>query len=126
MHSTLSSGKRTLVLGASDHPHRYAFQAVLRLKQMGHFPIPVGIRPGTIDSIPILLGQPTLNAIDTVTIYLHPRNQKMHQDYIIGLHPNRIIFNPGAENPVFEQRLRTFGIEVLEACTLVMLSIGNF
>ena len=122
----IASGKPTIVLGASDDPARYAFRAVQRLKQMGHTPIPVGIRSGVIDQIPIQLGQPALRNIDTVTIYLHPSNQKMHQDYILGLQPLRIIFNPGAENPVFTQKAKALGIEVLEACTLVMLALGNF
>ena len=118
--------KRTLVLGASDHQARYAYLAVGSLFEKGHIPLPVGIRPGKIHGIDILLGQPPLRDIHTVTVYLNPRNQAMHIDYVLRLKPKRIIFNPGAENPFFEQKSKAQNIEVVNACTLVMLSIGNF
>jgi predicted CoA-binding protein len=64
--------------------------------------------------------------IDTVTIYLNPRNQKEYYDYILSLHPKRIIFNPGAENDELYELAQSHGIQPLEACTLVLLSTGQF
>jgi hypothetical protein len=59
-------------------------------------------------------------------VYVHPRNQKSWYDYILGLKPKRIIFNPGAENAELEQLAKQQGIECLDACTLVMLSTGQY
>jgi hypothetical protein len=44
----------------------------------------------------------------------------------VHIKPNRIIFNPGTENPGEYERLRKAGIEVIEACTLVMLCKKQF
>ena len=64
--------------------------------------------------------------VDTITLYLNPSRQKELYDYILSLKPRRIIFNPGTENPEFEEMAESKGIETVEACTLVMLSIGNY
>jgi hypothetical protein len=64
--------------------------------------------------------------VHTVTLYLGPQNQPDWEDYIVDLNPKRVVFNPGTENPGFANRLKSNGIEALEACTLVMLSIGNY
>jgi hypothetical protein len=42
------------------------------------------------------------------------------------LQPKRVIFNPGTENPALMQQLAADGMEVEEACTLVMLHTGQF
>jgi uncharacterized protein len=67
-----------------------------------------------------------LTDIDTVTVYVGAQNQPPFYDYLLSLKPRRVIFNPGAENPEFETKLRENDIEVLSACTLVMLSVGNY
>jgi predicted CoA-binding protein len=64
--------------------------------------------------------------VDTVTLYLNPANQEDWKEYILSLHPKRVIFNPGTENPEFENVLRQQNIEALEACTLVLLSTGLY
>lgn len=118
--------KRTLVLGATPNPERYAYLAVKRLRSHGHETIPVGIRSGEIDGLAIQQGTPAQEGIDTVTLYIGPQRQPAYYDYILGLHPKRIIFNPGTENPELEQLAEAQGIETVEACTLVMLSIGAY
>ncbi len=118
--------KKTLVIGASENPDRYANKAARSLKQHGHPVELVGLKVGTINDIPIQTGQPPLADIDTVTLYVGPRNQHVFADYIKQLKPRRVIFNPGAENPSLENELAEMGIEPVEACTLVMLSIGNY
>ncbi len=118
--------KKTLVLGASPNPTRYSHAAVRQLSQYGHEVVAVGRREGKINSITIQKGEPALESIHTVTLYLSADNQKQYYDYILGLNPKRIIFNPGAENPELSRLARERGIETLPACTLVMLSVGNY
>ena len=118
--------KRTIVIGASSNPERYSYKATLSLKKHGHTVFPVGIREGKIEGETILIDQPQINDIDTVTLYVGPQNQAAWFDYIFSLKPKRLIFNPGTENQELYKSASEKGIECIEACTLVMLSIGNF
>ena len=118
--------KKTVVLGASDNPSRYSFLAVERLREKGHPVVAVGKREGKIKDTPILTGEPLVNDVDTVTLYLNPVLQVAAYDYILGLKPRRVIFNPGTENDELEEMLRSKGIEPVEACTLVMLAAGMY
>lgn len=118
--------KKTLILGASPNPDRYAYKATVSLKKHGHPVFPVGIKKGEIMDEPILVGKPNINDIDTVTLYVGPQNQPEWYDYIIGLNPKRIIFNPGTENQELVQLATKKGINCEEACTLVLLSIGQY
>ncbi len=118
--------KKTVVLGATPNPERYAYLATRRLGHYGHEVVPVGRRKGTIGGIEIQQGQPAVEDVDTVTLYLGAEHQRPVQDYILSLHPKRIIFNPGAENPELMKMANEQGIETVEGCTLVMLSIGAF
>lgn len=118
--------KTTLILGASSNPERYSYKATVKLKAYGHKVYPVGIKDGEIEGEKILTNKPVPKDVNTVTIYLSVKNQKEWYDYIFSLNPKRIIFNPGAENPELESLATSKGIECLEACTLVTLSIGNY
>jgi predicted CoA-binding protein len=118
--------KTTVVIGASPDPSRYSFLATNKLKQYRHKVYPVGIHEGNINGELILIDKPPIADVDTVTMYVHPRNQKSWYDYILGLKPKRIIFNPGAENAELEHLAKQQGIECLDACTLVMLSTGQY
>lgn len=118
--------KKTLVLGATPDASRYANMAVQSLVRHGVEAVPVGIRRGEIAGLDILLGQPQVPDIHTVTLYLGEARQQEYMDYVLALRPQRIIFNPGAENPALARRAREQGIETVEGCTLVMLSIGTF
>ena len=117
---------KTLVIGASENSSRYSNMAVKSLVQHQHEVIALGKTKGRIDGIQILNGQPVMDAIDTVTLYLNPAHQVPLYDYILNLKPRRIIFNPGTENPDLAAKAKAAGIEVTEACTLVMLSIGAY
>jgi len=120
---------KTLVLGATDNPARYAYRAVHQLLAHGHEVVPVGIRRGEVAGLPIRTDRPTLAElpdVDTVTLYVGPQNQPAWYDFILGLKPRRIIFNPGTENPELEQRAQAAGIATEEACTLVLLSVGQY
>lgn len=118
--------KKTLVLGATPNPERYAYLAVKSLRSHGHETVPVGIRNGAIEGLAIQQGTPAQDGIDTVTLYVGPERQPAYYDYILGMHPKRIIFNPGTENPELERLAEAQGIETVEGCTLVMLSIGVY
>ncbi|MEO0007982.1 MAG: hypothetical protein RJA20_2178 [Bacteroidota bacterium] len=118
--------KKTLVLGATPNPERYAWLATEKLRRYGHEVVPVGIKTGKIGDLEIINGQPAVSDIDTVTLYLGPERQREYYDYILSLKPKRIIFNPGTENDELATLAEANGIETVEACTLVMLSIGNY
>ncbi len=116
----------TMVLGASPNPERYSYMATVMLCQKGHSVYPFGIKKGMITSMPILQEWPKSGSIDTLTLYLGPQAQEAYYDQIIALAPKRIIFNPGTENPVLEGLAKAAGIDTIEACTLVMLTTGQY
>jgi len=118
--------KKTLVLGASLKPERYSNFAINNLVDKKHEVLAIGNKAGTVRNIPVSTELINAHNIDTVTLYLNPENQKPYYDYILSLHPRRIIFNPGTENEELEQLAQKAGIEVVEACTLVMLRTGVF
>lgn len=118
--------KKTLVIGASDNPARYSYLAVQQLTRHGHPVIALGKRAGQIGDVPIVTEKPTAGDIDTVTLYLNPTHQEAYYDYILSLHPQRILFNPGTENEAFEEKAREQGIQAMEACTLVLLSTNQY
>lgn len=119
--------KKTLVLGATDNPARYAYLAVQRLLRHGHEVVPVGVREGKVEGLDIQHGMPAVSDVDTVTLYLRPERQEAYYDYILQtLRPKRIIFNPGTENPELVELAEKQGIEPVEGCTLVLLSIGSY
>ena len=119
-------GKKTVVLGASENPQRYSNMAVKKLRSHQHEVIAIGRRSGNIGDVPVTKDQPQIKDTDTVTLYLNPGNQKEYYGYILGLHPKRIIFNPGTENDELAQLAADKGIEPVEACTLVLLSTGQY
>jgi predicted CoA-binding protein len=118
--------KPTLVVGASPNPERYAHMAVLRLREKDHPVFAVGQRAGSIGDVPIHTAWPKREGIHTVTLYLGEARHAEVADKILGLRPQRIIFNPGAEGQELAQRAKEAGMEVLEACTLVLLATGQY
>ncbi|MBS1634610.1 MAG: CoA-binding protein [Bacteroidetes bacterium] len=120
------SNKITVVIGASPNEERYSFRATKSLLNHGHTVFPVGMRAGRIGDLDIITDRPVFQDVDTVTLYVGPANQPAWYDYIISLHPKRLVFNPGTENAELADLARKNGIETVEACTLVMLSIGNY
>jgi len=116
------TNKKTVVIGASPNTYRYSNFAVRLLNKYKHDVIPVGIRKGKIDSLEIILGKPEVENVDTVTLYVGPKNQPNYYDYILSLKPKRIIFNPGTENDELYDLAISNGIEIVEDCTLVMLN----
>ena len=118
--------KKTLVLGASENPARYSYLAINRLRANQHPVVAIGKREGKVSDVNIKTDRPPINDIDTVTLYLNVQHQKQYYDYILSLHPKRIIFNPGAENDELAAMAVQQGIQPMEACTLVLLSTGQY
>ncbi len=117
---------KTLVIGASEKIERYSNKAIRRLLSFGHEVKALSLRPGKIENVEFDTERILIPDVHTVTIYVGPDNQLPYYDYIEDLNPKRVIFNPGTENLELERRLKKKGIEVVEACTLVMLSTEQF
>lgn len=118
--------KKTLVIGASDNPSRYSYLAVNRLRSKGHPVVAIGRKPVSVGDVAIDTEKKEFPGIDTVTLYLSPGLQKEYYDYILSLHPRRLIFNPGTENLELAELAQAHGIQPMNACTLVMLGTGQF
>ena len=118
--------KRTLIIGASTNPMRYSYKAANMLKGKGHEIINVGIKKGAVAGVDIEPQGDVHQDVHTVTLYIGPALQPGYYDYIIQTQPKRVIFNPGTENDELELLLRENGIEAVEACTLVLLSTGQY
>jgi uncharacterized protein len=118
--------KKTLVLGASPTPTRYAYKAVKRLLSHGHEVVAIGKVEAEIDSVKISKEMIDIPDLHTVTMYLNPEKQEPYLDYILELNPKRIIFNPGSYNPKLDKLAKSAGIQVMEDCTLVMLDMDDF
>lgn len=122
----MNEQKKTLILGASDNPSRYSYLALQRLRKNGHPVVAIGKKYTKVADVNITKEKEPLTDIDTVTLYLNPAHQQEYYDYILSLHPKRIIFNPGAENDELAELAKKNNIKTMEACTLVLLSTGQF
>lgn len=118
--------KKTLVLGATTRPEKYANIAINKLVEKGHSVMAIGQNTGDVAGVKIYTKQIPLTNIDTVTLYLNALRQRDYYNYIIETKPKRVIFNPGTENPEFYQLLQSNGIKVEVACTLVLLATNQY
>ena len=118
--------KKTLIIGASNNQERYSYLAAERLIAHGHEIELIGKRQDVIFGKKIDTEKKAFEDIDTVTLYLSEKFQPEYYDYIISLKPTRVIFNPGTENPEFEELLKVNNINVVENCTLVLLRTGGY
>ncbi|HEY1051789.1 MAG TPA: CoA-binding protein [Prosthecobacter sp.] len=123
------STERVVIVGASPKPDRYAHKAQLLLHGRGHQVVPVNptLSVAEIEGIPVVhdLSEVT-GPVDTVTMYVGEKTSAGLKDKLIALKPKRVIFNPGAENALLALELEKAGIKCEDACTLVMLSTGQF
>jgi uncharacterized protein len=122
----MAQAKKTLVLGATDNPSRYAYLAIRKLTSHGHPVVAIGKKPGNVNGVNIETDHVPMEGVDTVTLYLNPKNQQEYYDYILDMQPKRIIFNPGTENDELIRQAKQNGIEPVIGCTLVMLSVGTY
>lgn len=116
----------TVVLGASTQPERYSFKAITQLRAHQYEVIAVGNKAGQVSDVVFQTSFPENEKIDTVTMYLNPKHQSIYYSKILQARPRRIIFNPGAENEELKQLAAQNGIITEEACTLVLLSTGQY
>jgi predicted CoA-binding protein len=118
--------RKTLVIGASLNPGRYSNLAINRLVAYGHPVEAIGLRKGVVAGVDIITEKEDFKDIDTITLYLNPARQQEYYKYITSLHPQRVLFNPGTENPELFEILRKNNIQVEIACTLVLLSTNQY
>lgn len=119
--------KKTLVIGAAPNPERYAYKAAKRLAAHDQEAVLYGLKKGDIDGNVILNEWPAhIPDLHTVTLYIGPDKQPAMYDKILALNPKRIIFNPGTENAEFVKLAKAKGIETDYACTLVLLTTGQY
>lgn len=121
-----TKSKKTLIIGATDKPGRYAYRALHMLKDHGHSVEGIARREMQVSGVEIRKDKPEYDAIHTVTLYLSAKFQEEYYDYVVDLKPKRVIFNPGTENPKFYDILDENGIDYEVACTLVMLSTNQY
>ena len=117
---------KTLIIGANNNPDRFAYKAAERLLKHGYDIELIGKRSERIFGRLIDTEKKEFEDIDTVTLYISDKFQPEYYEYIVSLNPNRVIFNPGTENPEFEELLIQNDIHVEEACTLVLLGSGQY
>ena len=113
-------------MGASDNPSRYSFLAIHRLRSHGHPVVAIGRRNTIVNDVAVTNEKKEFDNIHTITLYLNRQHQKEYYEYILSLKPRRIIFNPGAENSELTDLAKKSGIIPVEACTLVLLSTGQY
>lgn len=116
----------TLVVGASLNDQRYSHKAILTLRKNDIPTYALGLKSGIVGDVNIETEWKKFTDIHTVTIYMNPKRQEEVIEPILALSPKRIIFNPGTENLKFQELALAQNIEVLEACTLVMLNTGQY
>ncbi len=115
--------KKTVVFGASLKTNRYSNYAIHKLRDAGHPTIGIGLRTGKVRDVDIVKFGTKVSDVHTITIYMNAIRQNDYINEILSLKPKRIIFNPGAENHELYQKAASLGIEVEDACTLVLLSM---
>jgi len=118
--------KRTLVLGASLKPNRYSNYAIQRLVANHYGVVAFGIKKGEVNGVKIDTELKIYQDLHTVTIYLNPKRQKEYYEYIVSLKPQRVIFNPGTENPELYDILKSNNISFEASCTLVLLATNQY
>lgn len=117
--------KTTLVIGASENPDRYSNMAIRLLRKHNFEVTALAKRNGKVCDVSIQTEFPEGN-IHTVTLYIGRHRQAEYYSKIITLNPKRVIFNPGTENPELYTLLGQNGIEAVKACTLFLLSSGQY
>ena len=117
---------KTLVIGASINPERYAYKAIHLLVKHEIEVVPMGVKPGYVANLLIVSPLIVQINIHTITLYLGTSKQEPYYDFILKINPKRVLFNPGTENPKLAKLLNEKGILWENACTLVLLSTNQY
>lgn len=119
--------EKVAIIGASPKPARYSYRAMQSLKEHEHQVYLVNPAYGEIEGKPVFKEVNKIpEAIDTITMYISGDKCRNLESDIVEKKPKRVIFNPGSECGNLKDALSQAGIEVVEACTLVLLSTGQF
>ena len=118
--------KKTVIIGATENQERKSFTAFKKLKAYGEEIVLIGNKKGFIEGVEIQTGFPEIDNVHTVTMYISEKHQAEYAKYIVGLKPERVIFNPGSENADLELFLKENNIPTERECTLVKLSLGIY
>lgn len=116
--------KTIVIVGASNRPDRASYQLLQNLKRRGGYElILVHPRLTEIEGLPVHASLSSIPpGIDIVTLYVNASISQGMEAELERLRPVKVIFNPGAENSELGKILSRHGIEVEEACSLVLLS----
>ena len=117
---------KTLVLGASPKETRFSHKAVKALIRLEYDVVAVGKKAGFVKDVEIQTGMPNIENVDTIILYLGAGSQEEYYDYMIGLKPRRIIFNPGTHNQEFIDMCKKHGIDPVVDCALIMLNSETY
>jgi predicted CoA-binding protein len=119
--------KTVAVLGASNKEGRYSRMAQEILMKKGYEVFPISVKSGDILG---LKSYKSINEvpqkIDTLTVYVSPKNLEKYVDEIIRSDIRRVIFNPGTESDSIKKQFQKSGKVVVEACSIVMLKTEQF
>ena len=115
---------KIVVLGASPKPARFSHKAIRGLLSKGYQVIGIGNRPGNIDGLDIITEKVPVEDVDMVMLYINATVQRNYYDYILGLTPREILFNPGTENTELARLASDHGIGIRYECALVLLDAG--
>ena len=124
-----STAQTVAIIGASEKEGRYATKALELLLEKGHCVLPINPRIQQVLDLkcfPSIEAIPQNITIDTYTIYVRPEHLESYIKPILQRGNARVIFNPGTESVVHEAELQEAGLEVIEACTIVMLQTNQF
>ncbi|MDA3812397.1 MAG: CoA-binding protein [Spirochaetaceae bacterium] len=119
--------ENVVVLGASPKPERYSNKAVNMLTENGYNVIPVHPAVKEVNGIKVIASLNDIKEnIHTVSLYVNGSMVEQMSNDIAALKPKRVIFNPGTESESALNFFKEKGIDVLEACTLVLLRTHQF
>lgn len=113
-----------VLLGASFNPSCPGYMAGKFLHNKGFQLHAVAQKKGQLDGLDIHDASNPPDHADTISVFLNQGRQKNYYDYILNLHPKRIIFNPGTENPELIELATQRNIQIIKGCTIAMLMNG--
>lgn len=119
--------EKVVILGASDKSDKYSYKAMKMLLENGHEVFLVHPSLESIEGHKVYkyLGD-IKEKIDTLTMYVNAKISSSLEGEILRLKPARVIFNPGAENEELRGKLARASVAAEEACTLVLLTTGQY
>jgi predicted CoA-binding protein len=113
-----------LVLGATDNTNLTSYSAIKLMMHRGLHVMALGPKKTRIDQIAITDEPAAIKQADVVSIFLSAKKQRKYYDYILSLKPEKLVFNPGTENPELEFLAQKNQIQIIKGCTIALLANG--